>query len=163
MTTRNVIWAALAFGLSATAPLTAQEEGQSFSFFDASESDEDRTARYLFAAKDIKGVLFDAVSDHASARVCALLLRAGADPNATNENGQSVLMYAVFGSDAEVVRVLLDAGADVNHVSKDGETALMMAASGSVEMVELLISVGAEVNERTNEGETALMVAAMNG
>jgi ankyrin repeat protein len=53
-----------------------------------------------------------------------LLIDAGAELNATDNEGRTALMYA---GDIERVRVLLNAGIDLTLKSKDGKTALTLA------------------------------------
>jgi len=92
--------------------------------------------------------------------VIRALLEAGADPNATNIRGRTVLHHAMgydFDWAVESVRLLLHAGASVNVADKQGGTPLMWAASSHhVEIVRMLLAVGADVNARDRKGETAL-------
>jgi ankyrin repeat protein len=61
--------------------------------------------------------------------VVAALLKAGADPNQTNDLGTTALMWAAASGSVDVVKLLLDAGADVNRrENTGGQTALMFAA-----------------------------------
>ena len=71
-------------------------------------------------------------------------IAAGADVNAQDEYGQSVLMYA---NDPDVVRALIAAGAKVDLVNKYGMNALAAAAAtGNVPVVKALIESKANVN-----------------
>jgi ankyrin repeat protein len=97
------------------------------------------------------------------AEAVALLLRAGANPAATNRYGASPLSEAATSGSAGVVKALLDAGADAKALATpDGETVLMTAArAGNVDAVRLLLDRGADVNARERyKGQTALMWAA---
>jgi ankyrin repeat protein len=89
-----------------------------------------------------------------------LLLDRGADVDAQNASGGTVLMWSA--PDAGKVRLLLDRGAHVNIASKSGRTALMLAAfsPSSGDAVRLLLSKGADVNTEDRGGMTALMAAA---
>ena len=56
------------------------------------------------------------------------LLKAGADPNAKDDRGFTVLLLAASTGRTAVVEALLAGGADVQAKSRVGATALMMAA-----------------------------------
>jgi ankyrin repeat protein len=75
-----------------------------------------------------------------------LALRHGADVNARDAQGRTVLMKAVVADQlpADVVRTLLERGADVTVKTSDGATALDFARAGAgPEIVELLVKAGA--------------------
>ena len=57
-----------------------------------------------------------------------ILLKAGADPNIADENGETCLHHAVLGEcSKEVLRKMLDQGANVNATCNMSHTALMLA------------------------------------
>ena len=91
----------------------------------------------------------------------ALLLDAGALPDAANELGATPLYLACENGNAALVRLLLAAGAPSDAVLPSGETVLMTAArTGSVGAVTALLAHGADANAReTTEEQTALMWA----
>jgi ankyrin repeat protein len=69
------------------------------------------------------------------------LIDAGADLNATDEDGWTAVMFA---DDAEVVRALINAGADLSIKNKDGETARERARKyEKTDVLKLLESRGA--------------------
>ncbi|KAL2822430.1 ankyrin repeat-containing domain protein [Aspergillus granulosus] len=76
------------------------------------------------------------------------LLEHGADPNARNAQGRTVLYHAVCPQhlggyrQKDIVQILLDGGADPNIVAADGSTPLIVAAHDK-EIVRLLLNHGA--------------------
>ncbi len=92
------------------------------------------------------------------------LLAKGADVNARNFSGVSILAWAAQDGRTEIAKALLARGADVNAKDSRGVTALMSAAShGHTEIVKALLDKGADVNAKDKKGRTALMEAAVNG
>jgi len=94
------------------------------------------------------------------------LLDNGASANETDENGDTLLNFAVYPNHVDVARLLLERGADVNHVDPRGMTALLYAATtdfGDSSMIQLLLKMGANPNAKTKEGLTALDLARKYG
>ncbi len=90
------------------------------------------------------------------------LLDAGAKVDEADDDGITILSWAVLGNRMDMVRMLIERGADVNHEDKKGMTPLLYAASidfGDSAMVELLVKSGARTSARTKEGLTALDLA----
>ena len=85
-----------------------------------------------------------------------LLLRAGADVNARDQDGSTALMLA---RTPPMVKFLLAHGAEVDLRNKNGDTALLRDAGSGGGNMNALISGGAEVNARDNHGRTVLMIA----
>ena len=82
------------------------------------------------------------------------LLKARADVNACDEDGDTALMWAVFKGHKDVVKVLLEAGADVNASNKNGDTALMWAVfKGHKDVVKVLYEAGANPERLDPEGK----------
>jgi hypothetical protein len=101
---------------------------------------------------------------NANREMVQLLLSAGANVNAKNEDGETVLMMLDDDATSDLVWDLVNARADVNLKSKAGTTALMqLAASNNLEGLKTLLDAGAEVNARNKAGRTALMLAASEG
>lgn len=92
------------------------------------------------------------------AEVAQLLVRHGADVNATDEIGETPLMRAVRTNNLPVARILLEHDADVNAHNRYGGTALMGAVRNK-NMVELLLSAGADINAKTLNNQTAFTLA----
>ena len=108
------------------------------------------------------------------------ILERGADPNALDFWGWTVLMHAVDAGHAETVEFLLQHGADPNVPVKraehlyypfgagldiergdEGTTALMHAAANErVEIVEVLLAHGADANVRATDSDEGFAVTA---
>src|SRR5262245_5883198 len=102
------------------------------------------------------------------AETTALLIRAGANVNVTNDHGVSPFAIAAREGNANILGQLMKAGADPNDKLNEvnaGETPLMHAArGGGVDAVRLLLLAGARVNARESwNGQTALHWAAAEG
>jgi hypothetical protein len=90
------------------------------------------------------------------------LLRAGADPDADQENPLRVrpLHAAVASGDARAAWLLLDAGADPNVRQRGGYTPLHGAAhNGDADVVRMLLQHGADPALTNDEGQDARGVA----
>src|SRR5215813_11442027 len=74
-----------------------------------------------------------------------LLLVAGMDPNATDDEGNTAMMYAAREGYVEVINALLKAKANVNKKNEGGATALSLAAArGNKAALHLLLNNGAD-------------------
>jgi ankyrin repeat protein len=87
-----------------------------------------------------------------------LLLKAGANVNASDSNGNTPL-HEIFLDD--VNEELLKHGANVNARNEDGETPIFTNVSD--QCVRLFIDHGADLNLRNNKGQTALEAAKSHG
>jgi thiosulfate/3-mercaptopyruvate sulfurtransferase len=89
------------------------------------------------------------------------LLSRGADPRATNADGNGALWFACFADCAPCANALIKAGAPLDSQNVNGATALIYAASaGKTEIVQLLLDAGADTTLETLDGFTALDLAA---
>lgn len=96
------------------------------------------------APKPQQDRLFEAVRKGDKAAV-GTLLAAGADPNAKNKKGNSVLIDAAIDGNVEILGALVTAGADVDVKDNRGLTALRIAQiEGKKDICELLKNAGAK-------------------
>ncbi|MBI2686199.1 MAG: ankyrin repeat domain-containing protein [Acidobacteria bacterium] len=100
-----------------------------------------------------------AIRDEAKVR---LLLDAGADKDARQADGRSIVYQAASAGNANnMLRLLLDKGADPNAATANGQTPLINAAGrGDVEAMRLLLAKKADPHARSGTGGNALMAAA---
>jgi ankyrin repeat protein len=91
------------------------------------------------------------------------ILAAGANPNISNLEGKTPLMYACQGNDAsaEIALLLLENSADATTKDSDGNTALHYAAkiydkNKAKTIAENLLDNGADAKAVNNDGKTAL-------
>lgn len=102
------------------------------------------------------------------------LIKAGANVNAVNYYGQSILMYSIFKKQWVVATELIKHGADVNYSDKMGRTPLIVAAQSTESyiseanrklrnaMVKSLINAGADTTAKDINQDTAFIIAAKN-
>ncbi|XP_028249398.1 ankyrin repeat domain-containing protein 50 [Parambassis ranga] len=117
--------------------------------------------------------LFASATHEGSAEVVKLLLKHGADPLISDQQGQTGLTLASRQGHVKVLSVLLEwaksqqtetAVQMMEHVDNEGWTALRSAAwGGHSEAVRLLLDAGADVDGCDIEGRTALRAAAWGG
>jgi uncharacterized protein len=111
---------------------------------------------------DSDSVLMDAAL-YATADMMKLLLEQGSDPNASNRDGETPLMWST--NDINKVKILLQCGADINRKAKSGNTALLIASIGygKYDIIKSLLDNGADAKALNNKKESALMRAALFG
>ena len=92
------------------------------------------------------------------------LIQDGANVNAQNKVGWSVVAEASNSEHLDIMMALIKAKADVNIARRDGMTPLhMCAGKGKWEFVEALLNAKAEVNTKYDGDRTPLMAACRNG
>lgn len=100
---------------------------------------------------------------HGNLERARLLIEQGADIDAADGNGFTVLMYAIWKA-PDLVQELIQLGANVNTKDNRNVTALHVAADiGQVNSVLFLLSSGAELDVQNSFGATPLIVAATRG
>lgn len=103
--------------------------------------------------------LFNAARAGTAGQVAAALA-AGAELEATNQQGMTPLMVAAINKNQGAVAALLRAGANPNHANAKGQTVLMAAVvGGDLEVVRLLLDKGADPSLSTPDRKTALGLA----
>ena len=100
---------------------------------------------------------------YGSVDAMAILLDAGAEPNARNQQDATPLIYAAWNF--EKTRLLVQKGAQVEVASKSGVTPLMVASRthGNIATIRYLLDRGANVNAVDEFAEDALIRAAGAG
>lgn len=90
--------------------------------------------------------------------ICDVLIRAGANLNKTNKDGDTALMKALIYKKNALAVKLIAAGADVNIANIKGETPLRRAFlyARNMSLIKALIKAGANVRSRDAFGKTAL-------
>ena len=98
--------------------------------------------------------------------IVRLLLRLGADPNASSQNGYQVYpIHAALGNQHDLIaKMLIEAGAEVNVLQSSRISPLHFAAQqGNVEMIIILLEHGADITVTNDLGQTASDLAAEKG
>lgn len=92
------------------------------------------------------------------------LIKAGAEINAVNAQGDTPLMVATKRNDAQTVQLLIDYGADVNIQNDQSDNVLLYASrSGLLQIVEIALEAGADPTITDRFGATALIAAVERG
>jgi len=93
-------------------------------------------------------------------------LKSGGNPNEVEENGESVICFALrYHCDEEIIDLLIESGADVNHTDNEGVSVFDVAVTyNNLSLIERLIKSGFDVNHPTRQsGFTPLMGAVCYG
>jgi ankyrin repeat protein len=103
-----------------------------------------------------------AARDNNDPEVIKLLINAGADIHASDEDGETPLIgAATYNKNPEITAFLIQAGANIHARADFGETVLIHATQDiDPEVLNVLIQAGADVNAKSDNGLTALMQAA---
>lgn len=93
-------------------------------------------------------------------------LNNGANPNMTEENGESVLCFALrYHCDREIIDLLIEHNADIFHIDNEGVSVFDIAVTyNHIGLIELLIQKGFDIHHPTRKsGFTPLMGAVCYG
>lgn len=119
---------------------------------------------FLYAPVALAGPLHVAASLGDTARITAFLKQSPELANLRDENGATMLHWAVDGNQKAVVELLLAAGAQVDARKRNGVTPLHVAvALNRSDLAQLLLDKGANVNAKDKLGRTPLALARRKG
>ncbi|SFI86615.1 Ankyrin repeat [Treponema bryantii] len=91
------------------------------------------------------------------------LHKAGANINAINYSGESVLTYSIIKQSSPITVSLIHLGADVNYANKMGQTPLIIASQfGTESSINFLIEAGAKSDFIDCNNNTAFLAAVKN-
>lgn len=91
------------------------------------------------------------------------LLKLGANANAENDRGESVLLLAARSGHLEVVKVLLASGARVNQQNCDSTPLIDACWKGHLSVVQCLVEANADIQATQKDGSQALHHATSYG
>lgn len=98
--------------------------------------------------------------DNYSIECIDALLKAGADPDAVSDDGDTMLLIAVVDDNVDIISSLLKANVDVNNSGSNFDPPLCLAVDGGNEaIVSMLLNAGAKVDVRDSYGQTPLFLA----
>lgn len=98
-----------------------------------------------------------------TAAMTAILLAAGANPDARDKDGETPLFGAARSGHLELVRLLIGAGAEVDALNGKRETALLQAGQrGVIDTVDYLLGVGANPDLPGGSGRSLAAAARRN-
>ncbi|WP_433896576.1 ankyrin repeat domain-containing protein [Sphingobacterium mizutaii] len=98
--------------------------------------------------------------------IVRILLRNGANPNSSSQNGYQVfpIHSALSNGQNNIAKMLIEAGAEVNVLQSSKISPLHLAAQqGNIDMIIVLLEHGANIAIRNDFGQTASDMAAEKG
>ncbi|MGG7644236.1 ankyrin repeat domain-containing protein [Rhodovulum sp. YNF3179] len=108
-------------------------------------------------------LLIDAASAR-DAQAVGEALQAGADPNATDEQGWPVIVIASLQGDLAIIELLIEGSAALDVVTPDGITPLLAAVVGaeSIDAVDALLAAGADPDFSPSDKQPRALIAAIS-
>ncbi len=105
-----------------------------------------------------ESVLAYALKSRVDDDMLELLVENGADLFYTDDEGVSILDFAVTYNNIYMIKLLLEKGKDVNDITRrSGFTPLMAAVCyGRYDILKMLLDAGADINAADSRGLTAL-------
>ncbi len=91
------------------------------------------------------------------------LLNAGANPNASDAEGYTALIYAAAYGYTDIMKILISKGAKINYMANDANAMFAAVKNDNPKAIQMLIDVGASVNCEDANGYSPLMLAAQEG
>ena len=93
-----------------------------------------------------------------------LFIVAGANLNARDKMGRTVLLKAVTLMQIETVKILINKSADIEAVDFDSRSPLHLAAvTGNVDLLDVLLTAGASITKRDKKNKTPLSICLDRG
>lgn len=153
--------------IKAGADVNAHLESQPGALANAAGRGDASLVQTLIAAganrASVNDALINAISGAKPQEIAQVLIKAGADVNYKNEDGDTVLTLAATAGDANLTQFFLRNGANADNVSL---AAIAVARENKPEILQILLNspVKPNLNAATEDEEkTALMVAAEKG
>jgi len=111
--------------------------------------------------KEKGSVLFYAFSENTRPEIMEELLKKGADINAKDAEGYTILMKALQSNNPQLVNLLLSYNPDLTGITPDGTNLLAFAygCGAKEEILDKLFSAGVELNKADKNGNLLLLSA----
>jgi len=107
-----------------------------------------------------KGFLREELLEKNNTRLLEILIQNHLDINGKDEEGQSLLIYAIQQKNLDIIRNLIESGADIQLVTN--EIIYSLINEDEYEILEYLISQNLDINCKDEEGHTPLYYATKN-